>query len=56
MDDEDTIDKLISDGVDAIISDYPERVKHIAWDRGYASGLRTREPRPQCLKKASLRL
>ncbi|KAF8422099.1 glycerophosphoryl diester phosphodiesterase [Tirmania nivea] len=56
VDDEVNIDKLIIDGVDAIISDYPERVKHVAWDRGYASGLRTREPRPQCLKKASLHL
>jgi len=56
VDDEVTIDKLISDGVDAIISDYPERVKHVARSRGYVSGLRTREPRPQCLKKASLHL
>lgn len=56
MDDEVTIDKLITDGVDMIISDYPERVKHVARDRGYASGLRTREPRPQCLSEASLQL
>ncbi|KAF8458950.1 glycerophosphoryl diester phosphodiesterase [Terfezia claveryi] len=56
VDDEVTINKLITDGVDMIISDYPERVKHVARDRGYTSGLRTREPRPQCLREASLPL
>ena len=48
-----TINKLIDDGVDAIISDYPERVMWIAKQRGLSSGKPRNPSRPECLVKAS---
>jgi len=48
-----TIDKLINDGVDGIISNYPERVLWVAKQKGVSSG-KTRNPaRDQCLANAA---
>ena len=43
-----TINKLIDDGVDAIISDYPERVMWIAKQRGLSSGRARNPSKPEC--------
>ncbi|KAL0636687.1 hypothetical protein Q9L58_004295 [Maublancomyces gigas] len=48
-----TINKMISDGVDGIISNYPERVLHISEQRGKKSGIKTNRRKPECLKLAS---
>ena len=48
-----TINKLIDDGVDALISDYPERVMWIAKQRGLSSGRARNPSKPECLAKAS---
>ncbi|KAF8475631.1 glycerophosphoryl diester phosphodiesterase [Kalaharituber pfeilii] len=56
VDNEVDIDRLITDGVDAIISNYPERVKYVGQDRGFLVGSKRRDPRPQCLKNAALPL
>jgi glycerophosphoryl diester phosphodiesterase len=47
-----TIRKLIGDGVDAIISDYPERVMWIAREMGYEVGTKPSKSKAQCLAKA----
>lgn len=48
-----TITKLLDDGVDAVISNYPERVLAVARQRGLSVG-RARSPsRPECLAGAS---
>jgi glycerophosphoryl diester phosphodiesterase len=47
-----TIKKLIGDGVDAIISDYPERVMWVARDMGYEVGTKPSRSKAQCLAKA----
>jgi glycerophosphoryl diester phosphodiesterase len=52
VDQEVLIGKLIDDGVDAIISDYPERVLWIAHKKGYRAGRLPRAHRPECLSKA----
>ncbi|KAA8913038.1 glycerophosphoryl diester phosphodiesterase [Sphaerosporella brunnea] len=54
VDDESTINKLMDDGVDAIISNYPERVKFVGRDRCISAGKKKNHPRPQCLKNAAL--
>jgi len=36
VDDEPTMDKLIGDGVDGIITDYPDRLRNVAAARGFA--------------------
>lgn len=52
VDEEVTISKLIDDGVDAIISNYPERVMWVGKQRGLSVG-RARSPsKPECLAKA----
>lgn len=52
VDEEVTISKLIDDGVDAIISNYPERVLWVGKQRGLSVG-RARSPsKPECLAKA----
>ncbi|KAF8053745.1 glycerophosphoryl diester phosphodiesterase [Lyophyllum atratum] len=54
VDDESTISKLMDDGVDAIISNYPERVKFVGRDRGISVGKKSNKPNPKCLKNAAL--
>ena len=52
VDTEVTISKLIDDGVDAIISNYPERVIWVGKQRGLSVG-RARSPsKPECLANA----
>ncbi|KAF2425780.1 glycerophosphoryl diester phosphodiesterase [Tothia fuscella] len=53
IDSEVLVEKLIDDGVDSIISDYPERVMWIARRKGYHVGRPTRPHHPECLAKAS---
>jgi glycerophosphoryl diester phosphodiesterase len=53
VNDEVTINKLVNDGVDSIISDYPERVMWIAKQRGLSSGKARNPSKPECLKNAS---
>lgn len=48
-----TIEKLIDDGVDAIISNYPERVIWVAEDKGFKAGQKPNESRPKCLVNAA---
>ncbi|MCJ1256469.1 hypothetical protein MMC24_004290 [Lignoscripta atroalba] len=48
-----TINKLIDDGVDAIISDYPERAMYIARQRGLSAGRGRNPSKPECLVNAS---
>jgi len=52
VDDEVTIDKLLTDGVDSIISNYPERVIWIARQRGAKVGLKRNKSKPKCYKNA----
>ncbi|RPA79274.1 glycerophosphoryl diester phosphodiesterase [Ascobolus immersus RN42] len=52
VDDESTIEKLILDGVDAIISNYPERVIYVGRKLGYSPGNGGRKQKLSCLKKA----
>ncbi|KAI5799998.1 glycerophosphoryl diester phosphodiesterase [Geopyxis carbonaria] len=54
VDDESTISKLMADGVDAIISNYPERVKFVGRDRGNNVGKPKNKGISGCLKNASL--
>lgn len=35
VDDEPTLNKLIDDGVDGIITDYPDRLRKVMSDRGF---------------------
>jgi glycerophosphoryl diester phosphodiesterase len=56
VDDESTIKKLIEDGVQAIISNYPERVKFVARDLGVSAGKRGVKVPERCLKNAALKL
>jgi glycerophosphoryl diester phosphodiesterase len=44
----------MDDGVDAIISNYPERVKFVGRDRGIAVGKKASKHRSKCLKDAAL--
>lgn len=44
----------MDDGVDAIISNYPERVKFVGRDRGISVGKKSNKPNPKCLKNAAL--
>lgn len=53
VDDEATIEKLIEDGVDSIISNYPQRVMWIAKDKGLKVGQKPNKRKPQCLAKAA---
>ncbi|KAI5812030.1 glycerophosphoryl diester phosphodiesterase [Pyronema omphalodes] len=53
VDDESTIAKLLDDGVDEIISNYPERVLFVGRDRGYKVGLKPRAEKKECLKNAA---
>lgn len=46
--------KLLHDGVDGIISNYPERVNWVARELAYTVGHEAREARPWCLKKGRL--
>lgn len=48
-----TMSKLIDDGVDAIISDYPERVMYVAKQRGLSVGRARNPSKPECLVNAS---
>lgn len=48
-----TIDKLLDDGVDSIISNYPDRVLWVAKQRGLSSGRARNPSRPECLAKAA---
>lgn len=48
-----TINKMIDDGVDALISNYPERAMWIAKQRGLSAGRARNPSKPQCLGKAS---
>jgi glycerophosphoryl diester phosphodiesterase len=48
-----TIDKLIDDGVDGLISDYPERVMWVARQKGLSTRKARSPSRPNCLVKAS---
>jgi glycerophosphoryl diester phosphodiesterase len=54
VDDESTINKLIDDGVDAIISNYPERVKFVGRDRYISVGKKKNMHKAQCLANAAL--
>ncbi|KAK9372288.1 PLC-like phosphodiesterase [Lipomyces chichibuensis] len=53
IDHEVTIAKLIDDGVDGIISNYPERVMCVGRERRGSSGRTGSRHRPECLTKAS---
>jgi glycerophosphoryl diester phosphodiesterase len=53
VDAEVTISKLVDDGVDAIISNYPERVMYVARQRGLSVGRARMPSRPECLVNAS---
>lgn len=53
VDDEVTISKLVDDGVDAIISNYPERVMYVGRQRGLSVGRARSGSRPECLVGAS---
>ncbi|KAF2837066.1 glycerophosphoryl diester phosphodiesterase [Patellaria atrata CBS 101060] len=48
-----TISKLFDDGVDAIISNYPERVFAVGRQRGLSVGRARNPSRPECLVNAS---
>lgn len=52
VNDESTMSKLVDDGVDAIISDYPERVLSVARQRGISVGRARARSRPACLARA----
>ncbi|RPB05075.1 glycerophosphoryl diester phosphodiesterase [Choiromyces venosus 120613-1] len=52
VDDEVTIDKMFSDGVDEIISNYPERVMWIGRQRGARLGIKRNPSKPQCFARA----
>lgn len=47
-----TVNKLIDDGVDAIISDYPELTMWIGKQRGLSVGRARNPSRPECLRNA----
>ncbi|KAH0613098.1 uncharacterized protein H6S33_009478 [Morchella sextelata] len=51
-----TIKKLILDGVDGIISNYPDRVFYVGAEYGMEVGIKTNRPHPQCLKNASIKI
>ncbi|KAK9349678.1 PLC-like phosphodiesterase [Lipomyces doorenjongii] len=53
VDHEVTIAKLIEDGVDGIISNYPERVMWVGREKRGSSGGTGSRHRPECLTKAS---
>ncbi|KAI5231816.1 hypothetical protein AUEXF2481DRAFT_5715 [Aureobasidium subglaciale EXF-2481] len=53
VDAEVTISKLLDDGVDAIISNYPERVMYVARQRGLSVGRARNPSKPECLVNAS---
>jgi glycerophosphoryl diester phosphodiesterase len=55
VDSEVLMEKLLDDGVDAIISDYPERALWIARKKGYRAGRLPRPHRPECLPQTSKR-
>lgn len=55
VNDESTISKLIDDGVDAIISDYPERVGFVGRQRGLSVGRARAVSKPHCLASAGRR-
>jgi glycerophosphoryl diester phosphodiesterase len=44
----------MDDGVDAIISNYPERVKFVGRDRGIRVGKKKNMHKAQCLANAAL--
>ncbi|KAF8253194.1 glycerophosphoryl diester phosphodiesterase [Wilcoxina mikolae CBS 423.85] len=56
VDDESTIAKLMDDGVDEIISNYPERVMFVGRDRGMKVGFKGREERKVCLRNAAIKI
>ncbi|KAK2737004.1 hypothetical protein FQN55_001336 [Onygenales sp. PD_40] len=51
LDDEVTMEKLINDGVDGIITNYPQRLMWVAGDMGVSTGHRRNRHRPECLPK-----
>ncbi|THX07935.1 glycerophosphoryl diester phosphodiesterase [Aureobasidium pullulans] len=53
VDAEVTISKLLDDGVDAIISNYPERVMYVGRQRGLSVGRARNPSKPECLVNAS---
>jgi glycerophosphoryl diester phosphodiesterase len=53
VDAEVTISKLLDDGVDAIISNYPERVMYVGRQRGLSVGRARNPSKPECLVHAS---
>lgn len=52
VDNEVLIEKMIDDGVDAVISNYPERVLWMGAKNKVSTGKRPRRHRPECLGKA----
>lgn len=51
MDDEVTLEKVIDDGVDGIITNYPQRLMWVAGDKGVASGHRGIRHKRKCLPR-----
>lgn len=56
VDDESSIRKVIEDGVQGVISNYPERVDFVARDLGVSAGTKGRVVPQRCLKNAALKL
>lgn len=56
VDDESSIRKVIEDGVQGVISNYPERVEFVARDLGVSAGTKGRVVPARCLKNAALKL
>ncbi|KAF8474906.1 hypothetical protein BDZ91DRAFT_845126 [Kalaharituber pfeilii] len=52
VDDEVNIDKLVIDGIDIIISNYPKPIKYIVQDCAFLIGSKRCDPKPHCLKNA----
>lgn len=52
IDNEVLITKMIEDGVDAIISNYPERILWMGAKNKVKTGKRSSKHRPECLGKA----
>lgn len=48
------INKVIDDGVDSIISNYPERIFAVARQRGLSIGHARNPSMPECLTNASV--
>lgn len=54
--DETSIEKVLQDGVDGVISDYPERVKAVAKKLGMRAGQRGTKEKMQCLKAGGAKI